>query len=231
MNCEDAQQGMTAERYVAGQLGEAARAEFEEHYFGCDRCFGEVEVLRAVKAGLPRARRKPFRVWLAAMPIAAAILLAVFLWPQHSTRPAPTVASMARDYSALARFDPPAWKPVVLRGRETAEHEAFVKAMASYTARDYAGCAEKLKAIRSTQAHYYEGICLLLGGDKRLGIATLYETVSAGDTPYREEAHYYSAKGWLSLGNAAAARHELEAVVAMHGDLEREAAELLNQLK
>jgi hypothetical protein len=233
MSHENVHQKKLAESYVAGRLTEAARDEFEEHYFGCDVCFEEVAALRAVKEALPLARpARRMRVWVWALPIAAALLLALVLW----RRPAPqrevaVVRPPAQGEAALAQFDPPVWNPVQYRGQDSEAHAAFVSAMSRYQARDYAGCGQALSGIDLTEARFYEGICWLLSGHDAAGSSALRQTIGAGDTAYLEEARYYLAKSLIGRGNVARARSELEQVVAMHGDLEHQASELLAKLR
>jgi TolA-binding protein len=223
---------MTAERYVAGRLDEAARDAFEEHYFACDRCFGRVEILRAAQQALPLAKTKPVAWWVWALPLAAAVLLAIFLL-RPAAPPAQVAVSKApaRDYSALARFDAPAWNPEQLRGSESAAHRAFLSAMALYKDHDYAGCAARLDRIASTEARYYEGVSLLLAGQSDRGAAKLRAVIAEGDTPYLEEARFYLAKALLARNDVTGAQAELRRVVLLHGDLEHKASELLNMIK
>jgi hypothetical protein len=128
---------------------------------------------------------------------------------------------------ALAQFEPPPWNPVLLRGNETAGHAEFVKAMTLYTAHNYPGCGEALSVIESAEARYYGGICFLLAGQAEAGASALAQAIAKGDTPYLEEARFYLAKAMLARKDAAGARDELRRVVAMHGDLERQANDLL----
>jgi anti-sigma factor RsiW len=230
MTCEYASQLMMAEGYVSGKLSEAARDEFEEHYFGCDRCFAEVEALRAVRAALPGGVvKKPVSAWVWALPIAAALLLALFLWPRSRPEPVRQVAAV-HDYSALARFDAPVWNPVRLRGHESLARAAFDKAMQSYAARNYAACAQSLHDLNLPEARYYEGISLLLQGKASNGAEALNKAIAYGDTPYREESRYYLAKALLAQGDVAGARDQLHQVLEMRGDLEKQAADLLTML-
>jgi len=46
------------EKYVLGQLSQQEEARFEEHYFGCDRCFADVREMETVIGLLRRANRE-----------------------------------------------------------------------------------------------------------------------------------------------------------------------------
>ena len=52
MTHDDIERGEMAELYVRGRLNDADRAAFEEHYFGCDACFEEVQRLEQFIAGV-----------------------------------------------------------------------------------------------------------------------------------------------------------------------------------
>jgi TolA-binding protein len=88
-----------AERYVSGEMPEAERTAFEEHYFACDSCFRAVQrmqdaaaVLTAKAARLPgpaaaeqHPGRRPLRTtWMA---LAAMLIVGVVLWRLPQTGP------------------------------------------------------------------------------------------------------------------------------------------------
>lgn len=52
MTHDQIERGELAELYVRGRLNDADRAAFEEHYFGCDACFEEVQRLEQFIAGV-----------------------------------------------------------------------------------------------------------------------------------------------------------------------------------
>lgn len=111
MNHQEAMQAKTLERYLLGELDEAERAAFEEHYFSCAACAEEVvaaaKFLDHAKQPLmelvPPARRAPVasgpRWWerlLAPVPKpalagACAALAAVAVWQGMPAGPEPEV--------------------------------------------------------------------------------------------------------------------------------------------
>ena len=55
--------------------------------------------------------------------------------------------------------------------------------------------------------------------------------ISAPASPYLEPARFYLAKALLGEGDRSSARQQLEALVAMHGDLEKQAQVLFSQIQ
>src|SRR5688572_19600304 len=105
MTCDQVAKDDVPARYLSGVLEGAEREAYELHYFECEACFRELEILRTAQAVLakdaPRVDpvRKPDSVprWL---PIAAAVMAAatVALWwssrqdnvPDQAARPSPS---------------------------------------------------------------------------------------------------------------------------------------------
>jgi hypothetical protein len=129
---------------------------------------------------------------------------------QHPTREIP-----AERYQLLAKFEPPAYIDQS-------------PAMQRYSAHDYAGAAAALRGVDTIDARFYLGICLLVTGNNAEGVSELRRVIAPGDSPYLERAHFYLAKGLLAAGEIAGARIELNEVIAMHGDLEKQAKALLS---
>lgn len=85
MTHQEARQREIAELYVRGELSDADRSEFEEHFFACSECFEEVESLdrmrnavkQAVEAGAFPAGESPKRSFAAGIGLAAAIVFGV----------------------------------------------------------------------------------------------------------------------------------------------------------
>jgi len=124
-------------------------------------------------------------------------------------------------YELLARFEPPppsATKDLSL-------------AMDRYRQGDYRGAIRLLKTVDSPEAHYYLGICYLLSNDSAGGIRELRRVAAGTDPPLAESARFYLAKALLGSGDVEAARRELEAIVAAHGNLEKQAQSLLAQIR
>src|SRR5207244_3597262 len=88
--------------YATGRLGEDDAARFEEHFFGCDACWAELERARAIRSAFARipvstARaetRRPRLLWprlaLAAAGLAAIAVLPLLRQRSVGRPPAPT---------------------------------------------------------------------------------------------------------------------------------------------
>ena len=82
----------------------------------------------------------------------------------------------------------------------------------------------------SVEVRFYLGICLLLTGDRASGIQELRNVIAAGDTPYLERARFYLAKALIGEHDIAQAQQQLESVIGMHGEFQKQAQVLLSQI-
>ena len=81
VDCRQIEEQEMIERYLDGTLPETEVEAFEEHYFGCQHCFSELQLRHAAaielasqsapKASRPAARTRSFYSWALA---AAAVL-------------------------------------------------------------------------------------------------------------------------------------------------------------
>src|SRR5688572_12876852 len=168
MNCDQVAAAELPERYLSGDLEGAEREAYEQHYFECEACFRELEILRTAQAVLAKDAstvgpvRKPDPVprWL---PLAAALMAAATLvvwWTSHqdtvpdqaaypspsSPGPSASASGMPRTADSaraealvqMARFEPPRYEPPRLRGAPPAGAAAFARAMAHYQRGEFA---------------------------------------------------------------------------------------------
>lgn len=183
------------------------------------------------------------RPWLWIYVLAAVVMtmaIGVFAWlavesrqdagasQSHQTGPIPV-----ERFQLLAQFEPP---PYSRDARSQASHtRQFDAAMEHYRKRDFAAAIPGLRASVAAhsdgpEAPFYLGICLLLTGDATAGMQNLQSVVDSGGTPYLEQSRYYLAKGLLAKGDVPGTRTQLESVIAMHGDLEKQSSALLTQI-
>ena len=187
------------------------------------------------------------RFWIGVYGFTAVIMLiamSVFGWLAWTSRQEPGVGRVAgsraavpasspladEQYELLAAFQGPKYT------REPAAPRAFQDAMAMYQKQDYRAAAAALHAVTDARpgfpaAQFYLGVSLLLAGDRISGIQELRALTDAGDSPYLERARFYLAKGLIGEHDVHRAQEQLESLIALHGSLEKEAAELLSQLR
>jgi tetratricopeptide (TPR) repeat protein len=170
--CEHVLQDDVAVAYLRGDLGEAERDVYEQHYFECADCFERLQVMRALPAVLRQegaARRRPARApmvatwaWAAGVAfvaVAAAFVLRGTVAPHPGPGPSPAASPSSVAPGAgvspgtpdrppldvLARVEPPPYALLVVRGGEGTDG-AFSRAMERYVHGDYAGAAADLRA-------------------------------------------------------------------------------------
>lgn len=246
MDCQDVLNSEIAERYVAGELSEAEQSDFEAHFFGCEACFEELQLLQAAQAALRRkpsmaVRRAPSLRWLAAAA-GLLIVLGAGWWAIGPARrsPAgiqsaqvkPAAPARAESLALLAKLEPPRYSALVMRGDG---QQAFREAMRSYSDGNYNGAVPVLLAIaerdpRHSAAQFYLGISYLMLGRNDEAIARLKNVIALGDTPELEDAQIALAKAFLRQANTAGAEEQLRQAIALGGDRKAEAQGLLDQL-
>jgi hypothetical protein len=167
------------------------------------------------------------------------IAIGVFVWlaiesrrdagasQSHQTGPIPV-----ERFQLLAQFEPPPYSPDARHASHTRQFDA---AMERYLKKDFAAAIPGLRASAAAhsddpEAPFYLGICSLLTGDTMAGVRNLQSVVDSGGTPYLEQSRYYLAKGLLAKGDIPGTRTQLESVIAMHGDLEKQSTALLTQI-
>ena len=254
MTCEEIEAADLAEKYILGQLGSDEQASYEQHYFGCTRCFEELRLRQTMQAELtamagrtPSSRlgRPPFT--RPAWAVAAAILIAVggftFWRAVRPSRPAaPALARQApvpvRENSSiemLARVDPPPYTPPALRGGTNVDPR-FRRAMEDYRQARYSAAIPGLAATvaadpKSADAQLFLGICYLMDGQTEPAIGRLRATIDLGPTLDLEMAHFYLAKALIRQHDTSGSERELQKTIALHGDLATQAKELLGKLR
>lgn len=160
--------------------------------------------------------------------------------PSDPTAPAPpappaNAPPAGTSLDELGRVSPPAYTASRLRGSDEATAR-FQEAMEQYTRGNYAAAVAGLREASTLDREaphiaFFLGAGELLTGRPDAAIVELGRTVALGDTPYLEEAYFYRAKAQLQVRNLGAAARDLEQTIALHGEREAEARELLEALK
>jgi tetratricopeptide (TPR) repeat protein len=247
MTCEAVERDNIIERYIAGRLDSSMKEQWEQHYFGCERCASQLETMMAIQQPLrsmaeeirqemPRRGKNVRWIWAGAA-IAATLLAAVAV--SYSRRPAPPVAgivpSQHPQLAELARLDPPAYPAPVLRGAQSPAESQFREAMQAYSDHDYRQAITGLQAALrldpgAESARFFLGACYLMSGDPRAGTREL-QTVSAGHSPFAEEAAFDQAKGYLLQGDQTTAIHILHRIADNKGEFSTRARELITRIE
>jgi tetratricopeptide (TPR) repeat protein len=238
MTCDDVDQGELAERYARGRLSEEQQAGFEQHYFECARCFDLLQTSLSVQSALREETGVAYWRWGAvAAGIAACAVAAVLLRPSAAVQPPPpaqqttTAPAIPESLTTLARFDPPPYVSLRVRGDE----DRFESAMERYVRGDYAAAAERLRALAtrrpaSPNVLFYLGVSELMIGRPAAAISALQSAVNNGGREQAEHAQFLLAKAWLAQSRPAEARAALEACANLQGAHAREAGELLKKI-
>ena len=162
--------------------------------------------------------------------------------PSPSTAPPDLVASNASP--DLGAIEPLPYRQAVLRGTNDDAAERFRRTMVSYQARDFRKASVGLSSIpvgvpgsgkpdeHVTDAgiQLYLGISRLMLNDNADAVRALSRSVAYGDTPYLESAGYYLAKGLIRQKQYTDAANQLRRTVALNGDRQRDAQQLLEQV-
>jgi tetratricopeptide (TPR) repeat protein len=252
MDCDRIEREEVIEKYLAGRLDRAGQEEFEDHFFGCPKCREKLETARLLQEKLweqgeafrppaaePRRAAVRRRAWAYSVAAVAVIMvIASVPWWRLGGPGRPPAATIGQSSSLtmLARFDPPLYVPAALRGLADEAAERFHLGMKSYLDGRYGEAIPDLRAAAGLDpqragSRFFLGISLLLTGKTDEGVEELRRTISLGDSPYLEEAHFYLAKAYLRKGDSGAAKRELNWVVDRGGRLKEEAARILTQLR
>jgi TolA-binding protein len=136
----------------------------------------------------------------------------------------------------LARVEPPRYSPSVLRGFPDDAMSAFQQGMKSYVVGNYGAAVPPLRIAANLDPTrpdfaFFLAATELLSGDVAAAATEFTRTIEMGDTPFREEAHFYLAKAHLKQRDVDGARRELMMVTGMQGALRHDADVLLKQLE
>ena len=239
MNCNQVVSENLIERYLDGQLDDAARDALELHYFECESCLVMLQTLQTVRPALaqlpaPARLRKRTAHWRW-LPIAAAIVLAALFW--WKGRPAPSVAQAPMQAPILAVLQlsdvqPAPYSPTLFRDGSVEPGAAWDHAMRLYQQRQWAAAAAELAQAASQPATlHFAGISYLLAGQIDPALSALDRVIALGPkSPFEEEARFYRAQALLLAGRTIEARAELDRVVNTRGDYEARARTLASKL-
>ena len=152
------------------------------------------------------------------------------------SEPAPAPSRPARDIGLLALVVPPPYVPLQTRGTADTPAKAFASAMTRYSAKDYQGAADELRAVAEAQpdaAHvqFFLGISLLMTDKPAEASRALDRAAASGAAPFADEAHFYLAKAALRERDLPRAERELKLAVEREAGPAGEADKLLREVR
>jgi hypothetical protein len=255
LDCADIKVRDLAERYLLDALDESDRRIYEEHFFNCQRCFAELQMLATLSEGLrldegdlvSEAKKRTLIPWiLAAMVVVvlgASFGAAIWL---GSRQPPPSGSALAglsaSDRSVIedfARLEAVSYESLRMRGIGNDARSKFRAGMEHYAAGEFVAARGVLADARDLDPDapdiaFYLGVTQLMTGERAEGTQTLESTVAMGDTAFLEDALLYLARASWAEDDWAGTRSNLERVVALEGDREdlaRRPLEILRRLE
>ena len=222
--CDLRDGGESAARYVAGTLAPQEVDTFERHLLECSSCQRAIHEAVAVRSALHR--RPSRRIGLAAATTLAAAAVAALLLPLGQDR----LQRLGRVGEDLPRFE-----GLPVRSDPDAAASLADSGMDLYARGDYAAAAALLeRAVEGDPTPgtwFFLGIARLKSDDAPGAIRALEEAAIPAANPYRAEARLFLAKAHLSLGDAASALAELEAVPATASEVAGHARALADSVR
>ena len=249
MDCETVERENIAERYLAGTLEPQLKEQWELHYFGCDHCAELLATWQAIAEPLRqresairqeiRARKTTPRWLWAGAAIAAALVIGLAIerspsLPGKDSPKAHVTAPALRNWTELARLDPPAYQPSTLRAAGSKAETQFQTAMEAYLRRDYPQAIAGLRASLelgpdAAAPRFFLGACDVLTGDTAGGVRE-WERVASGDSPFVQEAQFDLAKAYLLQRDEDRALSTLRKLAGAPGDFREPARQLIGRI-
>ena len=108
--------------------------------------------------------------------------------------------------------------------------------MKAYARGEYQAAVPGLAAAskldpEAAHIQFYLGISRLLSNQPSTAIDSLRRTIALGDSPFREDAHFYLAKAYLKTANVESAVKELTTTVELRGERAAEAERIFRELR
>lgn len=218
VNHVDFERRSLVERYVAGRLDTPELEKFERHMLACPECQRAVHLGNVLRQELAASRPPEHSLKLAQRPGARSLALVAIAAVVVALAGAEILRGRAvRDLGGVAA--PPPYHGIAVRSSAGSADSLFGEAMTLYgegrldTAQRLLREA-RLRGVDSLPTSFFIGVLQLLSGEPSNAVAELAVVLRLGDSPYLAEAHYYTAKGWLSLGAPDSALAHLQVASA-----------------
>jgi hypothetical protein len=242
-------------QYLLGTLGDDERDRLEAHLFECDRCFDELDAMRAVQGELARNRQAILagpaqRSWTkySGLAAAAALVVAIGGWwvSQHPAPPQTAVVQPAPPatppdrlpeavIARLGQLEPPQFVPLAVRGDDRSP-TAFEAGMREYARGDYRAAIPQLEQAaardpRDPAPLFFLAVCAFLTDDFAAAAQRFTAVVSLDGSQYQEPAGFNLAKTLIRLRRLDDAEQQLQRTMQLGGSHAADARTLLDQLR
>ncbi len=215
--------------YLNDQLLETDKEQFELHYFNCDKCFQELNLINSLqkesvyqKEAIKNRQPKKISFFISSpVSIAASLILVICslllilnLKPQKN----------------LIEFEPPFYIPAEDRNQKS-ENE-IEKAFQLYNEKNY---SQALKIFQnyphySQQVIFYRAICLLMVGEYKQAINDFDEILRAMNPSYYDEALFYKSIALIRMNRKKEAQELLTELTQIFSPLETKARAILEKI-
>lgn len=236
MKCHEFQSLIDA--YLRQEIAEPLREPFEEHFFGCRRCFLSLkinETLRDKEVAIPvepLPRPLPFR--FPRPLLAAAALLLVLLSSILLLGPGRRAGRLRE----ISRFDLPRYHQGEVRGapgQGLAGEREFTLAVRALQARDFSRALGILEqppfSVSGNPKHdFFRAIALLGVGEAERAGAILDGIIRDMNPAYFDEALYYKGFALLRQGKVNEARAQFAKLAGMLSPMAEQAGEMVQKI-
>lgn len=208
------------EPYLRETIDESRREAFEEHFFGCQKCFLGLkinETLQGKNVRIPLAEKPRLLVFKTLRPVL--VMSSLFLVIVLSVLLVRSDRRSAR-LRELARFDLPLYHQSELRALQgSAADGEFARAMRFLQAREFRRALDILEqppfAVDNPKAAFFRAVCYLGGDEAEKAGAVFDRIIRDMDPSYFDEALYYKGFVLLRQGRLAQAREQFSRLAAM----------------
>lgn len=219
----------------------------------------QMELLRDPQISSARQRRVPVWAWTS-VAAGVLLATAAAVWSIVLGRETPSAPSVAMPSSPAAAPDPhrasaaavpsaatgdrlselgrvraPRYQPPRLRGAGAGDAH-FERGMSHYVEGRYQAAIADLR-LAATRAParlerpFYLGASYLMAGNPGAALDHLQVVIAAGESAFLEEARFLAAKALVRKGDLPGARRQLDAVIDLAGDREKEARDLRDEVR
>jgi len=216
------------EPYLQDKLIEPQLSAFEIHYFNCQQCFQELNLIKNLRhPGLFRGsmskesfQHKQHRLTFP-IAIAASVLIVFF-----------SLLLMINFFHRNAQIEVEAPPFVLAETRNNSIDDQIKLGFELYNRKEYARAAEIFASYPQycQQVIFYRGICYLMIGDYTRAIIDFDEIISRMSPSYHDDALFYKAVTLIKMKRKDEAQTILKDLTQLFSPMQAKAEELLERI-